>query len=215
MLYMKTITAALLQTSVLVLLASGENMQKNEPVILFLGDSLTAGFGIERQHAYPSLVEKKMQEQEYGGKVINAGISGDTTSGGLERLGWYLSRDIDILVIALGANDGLRGLPTELTQSNIRKMITVARDRQPGVNIVLAGMKLPPSLGEDYTRSFARIFPEIAEAENAALIPFLLDGVGGVRALNLPDGIHPNAAGQKVIFENVWPILEKILKKMK
>ncbi len=181
--------------------------------ILFFGDSLTAGYGLDDadRDAYPALVQRKLAAAHLPWTVVNAGLSGDTTSGGLRRLDWALRRRPDVFVLELGANDGLRGIPTEVTASNLEAIIKRVRARCPGVLVVLAGMKMPPSLGTDFTGAFARIFPEVAAAEHVPLIPFLLEGVGGVPALNQPDGIHPTAAGHAILAENVWKVLRPLL----
>jgi acyl-CoA thioesterase-1 len=146
--------------------------------------------------------------------VINAGQSGDTTAGGLNRLNWLLKNRVDILVLELGGNDGLRGLPAETTKKNLQAIIDATKKKYPGVKIVLAGMKVPPNMGADYGKQFNVIFPELAKKNQAALIPFVLDGVGGVRELNLADGIHPTAKGHEIVANNVWKVLEPVLKGM-
>jgi acyl-CoA thioesterase-1 len=179
--------------------------------ILFLGDSLTAGLGVEPGQAYPALIAAKIHAKNLPYEVINAGVSGDTTAGGLARLDWVLQKKIDVLVLALGANDGLRGLPVEQMKSNLQAIIDKVKARNPAVKVVIAGMRMPPNLGGDYASAFRDAFPEIASANNVALVPFLLDGVGGHEVLNQADQIHPTADGQKVVAENVWRVLEPIL----
>lgn len=182
------------------------------PVILFLGDSLTAGYGIEKEQAYPALIEKKIKNEKLHASVINGGVSGNTTAGGLRRLSWYFRQRIDYLVIALGGNDGLRGLDPGESKKNLNEIIVKARLKYPNIKIILAGMLVPPNMGADYSQKFRKIFPELAEEYNATLIPFLLKDVGGVKELNLPDGIHPNPKGQKIVCNNVWRILEPLLR---
>jgi acyl-CoA thioesterase I len=180
--------------------------------ILFLGDSITAGYGLEPAQAYPALIQDKIDAKPWPFKVINAGQSGDTTAGGLGRMDWLLRNRIDVLVLELGGNDGLRGLPAETTRKNLQAIIDRSREKYPDVKIILAGMQVPPNMGRDYAKQFDRIFVELAKKNKAALIPFVLEGVGGVPALNLPDGIHPTARGHEIVAANVWKILEPILK---
>lgn len=181
--------------------------------ILFLGDSLTIGLGVPQEQAYPALVQEKIRVANLPFEVINAGISGDTSAGGLARLDWVLQKPIDVLVLALGANDGLRGLPVAQMKSNLQSIIDRVKAKNPAVKIVVAGMEIPPNYGADYAAQFAAVFPEVAKQNNAALVPFLLEGVGGHIDLNQPDHIHPTAAGHKIVAENVWRVLEPLLKK--
>ncbi|HEY2713441.1 MAG TPA: arylesterase [Chthoniobacterales bacterium] len=181
--------------------------------ILFLGDSLTAGLGVDPKQAFPALIEEKIREKNLPYEVINAGVSGDTTAGGLARLDWVLQKKIDILVLALGANDGLRGLPVAQLKTNLQAIIDKVKAKNPAVKIVIAGMQMPPNLGGEYASEFRDAFPAIALANNATLVPFLLDGVGGHAELNQADQIHPTAAGHKVVAENVWRALEPLLTK--
>lgn len=181
--------------------------------ILFLGDSLTAGLGVGEEQAYPALIEKKIREKNLPFEVINAGISGDTTAGGLARLNWVLQQKIDVLVLALGANDGLRGLPITQTKANLQAIIDRVEAKNPQVKIVIAGMQIPPNMGGDYTVKFRQVFADLARENHAALIPFLLEGVGGHEDLNQADQIHPTAAGHQVVAENVWRVLEPLLTK--
>lgn len=181
--------------------------------ILFLGDSLTAGLGVAPEQAYPALIEEKIRQKNLPFDVVNAGISGDTSAGGLARLDWVLQKKIEVLVLALGANDGLRGLPVAQTKANLQKIIDRVRAKYPEVKIIIAGMQMPPNLGLEYAASFRQIFPELARANHAALVPFLLEGVGGHANLNQADQIHPTPTGQKIVAENVWRVLEPILTK--
>ena len=180
-------------------------------VLLFLGDSLTAGDGIDPSHAFPALIQAKIDAKRWNIKVINAGQSGDTSAGGLARLDWLLKNRVDVLVIELGANDGLRGLPVEVTRKNLQTIIDRTRQRYPPVKVVIAGMKVPPNMGRDYGTRFEAIFPALAKKNQGVLIPFILEGVAGVRELNLPDGIHPTAEGHWVIAGNLWKILEPLI----
>jgi acyl-CoA thioesterase-1 len=184
--------------------------------ILALGDSLTDGFGLSRKEAYPALIAEKMRSANYRFEVINAGSSGDDTSDGLRRLPALLrGKKIDVLILALGINDAFRGVPIEQVRSNLQAIIEQTRARHPNVSIIIAGMQLPLESNDGYVRSFGEIFGALAEKNRAALIPYLLEGVGGDPELNLPDRIHPNAAGQRVLAENVWRVLEPILQKIK
>ncbi len=180
--------------------------------ILFLGDSITAGYGLEISEAYPALIQAKIDAQHWNFAVINAGQSGDTSAGGLNRLNWLLKNHIDVLLLELGGNDGLRGLPAESTKKNLQTIIERSKKLYPNVKIVIAGMKVPPNMGADYAKQFNAIFPELAKKNQAALIPFILEGVGGVRELNLADGIHPTAKGHEKVAANVWKVLEPQLR---
>ena len=175
--------------------------------ILFFGDSLTAGLGLDPNLAFPALIGQRLDSLGYSYEVINAGLSGETTASGRNRLGWVLRQPIDVFILELGANDGLRGIPLEETRKNLEAMILTVREKYPEVRIVLAGMQLPPNMGPEYTASFRKIFPELAEKHQVLLIPFLLDGVGGIPELNQDDGIHPTAEGHRIVAENVWEIL--------
>jgi acyl-CoA thioesterase-1 len=181
--------------------------------ILFLGDSLTAGLGLQQSQSFPALIAEKIQSEKLPFEVINAGVSGDTSAGGLRRVDWLLQRPIDVLVLELGANDGLRGLPIAAMKQNLQAIIDKVKAKNPQVKIVIAGMQLPPNLGSNYARDFRAAFVELAQANHAALIPFLLEGVGGHSDLNQADQIHPTAAGDKIVAENVWRVLGPLLRK--
>lgn len=187
--------------------------QSASPVktILFFGDSLTAGYGLSTEEAFPALVEKKVNEKEKRCKVINAGLSGETSAGGLTRIDWILRQPIDIFILELGANDGLRGLPLDQTEKNLQAIIDKVRAKYPKAKIVLAGMMVPPNMGTDYTTKFQTIYPTLAKKNNSTLIPFLLKGVGGDEKLNLPDGIHPNPEGHKIVASTVYNTLLPLL----
>jgi acyl-CoA thioesterase-1 len=182
--------------------------------ILALGDSLTAGYGLYRTQAYPALIAEKMRSANYQFEVINAGSSGDSTAGGLCRLPPLLRKKIDILILALGINDAFRGVPIEQMRSNLQAIIDQTRARHAGVSIMIGGMQLPLSSSDAYVDAFGEMFGALAEKNHAALIPYLLEGVGGNPELNQPDRVHPNAAGQRVLADNVWRVLEPILAKM-
>jgi acyl-CoA thioesterase-1 len=182
--------------------------------ILALGDSLTAGYGLSRPEAYPALIAEKMRSANYQFAVINAGSSGDTTAGGLQRLPELLRRKkIDILMLALGINDAFRGVPVEQMRTNLQAIIDQTRARHPGVTIIIAGMQLPLAASDGYVRAFGELFGALAEKNHTVLIPYLLEGVGGNSELNQPDMVHPNAAGQRILAKNVWRVLEPILRK--
>ncbi len=183
-------------------------------VILCLGDSITAGYGLDLEQAYPALLQEKIDARGWKFRVINAGQSGDTTAGGLGRLDWLLKNRVDVLVLELGGNDGLRGLPVETTRKNLQAIIDRTKTKYPQVRIILAGMKVPPNMGRDYGDRFEATFRDLAAKNQAALIPFVLDGVGGVRELNLPDGIHPTAEGHEIVAKNVWKVLEPLLRSL-
>ena len=179
--------------------------------ILFLGDSLTAGLGVTQEQAYPALIQEKIRQKKLPFDVINAGVSGDTTAGGLARLVWVLQKKIDVLVLALGANDGLLGLPLVQTKANLRAIIDRVKAKNPAGKIVIAGMQIPPNMGGDYGAAFRAVFADLAHETGSALVPFLLEGVGGHDDLNQEDHIHPTAAGHKILAENVWRVLEPVL----
>lgn len=181
--------------------------------VVFVGDSITAGYGLESPaaEAYPALIQAKIDAAGLPWRVVNAGISGDTTAGGLRRIDWILRQHVDILVVALGGNDGLRGIDPGVTRANLQGIIDRARRKQPAIRIVLAGMQMPANMSEDFRRDYQAVFPELAARNGATLIPFLLEGVGAVPDLNQPDLIHPTARGQSVIAGTVWEHLRSLL----
>ncbi len=181
--------------------------------ILFYGNSLTAGYGVEPSQAFPALIGKKINSAGLNYTVVNAGLSGETTAGGRSRINWVLRQPVAVFVLELGGNDGLRGLPLRDTRQNLQAIMDTVRRKYPQATIVLAGMQIPPNLGTDYTREFRDLFKELADKNNAVLIPFLLEGVGGVAKLNQPDGIHPTPAGHKIVAETVWGVLQPLLKR--
>ena len=199
-------------------------------VVLCLGDSLTAGYGLTPAEAYPAILQQFVDEQGWPFRVVNAGLSGVTTSAGLRRLDWLMNQGnnkgdkqginkgnnrgtIDVLILARGGNDGLRGIDLDTVESNLVGIIGRARELRPDIDIVLAGIQPPPNMGPDYTEGFKRLYPDLARSEGTALIPFLLEDVGGVEALNQADGVHPTAEGQKLLARNVWSVLEPVLAK--
>lgn len=182
-------------------------------VILFFGNSLTAGYGIDSQQAFPALIQDRLDSLGWAFQVVNAGLSGETSAGGLRRIGWLLRRRVEVFVLELGANDGLRGVPLAETEKNLQAILGKVKEKYPEAALVVAGMRLPPNLGPQYTEGFEAIFPRLARRHGAALIPFLLEGVGGVPELNLPDGIHPTPAGHRLVAANIWEVLEPVLRR--
>lgn len=179
--------------------------------ILIFGNSLTAGYGLEPAEAFPAQIQNRLDSLKLPYKIINAGLSGETTSGGNSRIDWVLRNPVDIFILELGGNDGLRGIPATETRKNLQSMIDKVKAKYPEAKIILAGMQVPPSMGKKYADEFRVIYPELAQKNNVGLIPFLLENVGGEVKLNQKDGIHPNVEGAKIVAENVWKVLEKDL----
>ncbi|MGO4876768.1 arylesterase [Pedobacter psychrotolerans] len=179
--------------------------------ILFFGTSLTAGYGLDPTEAYPALIQNRIDSLKMPYKVINGGLSGETSAAGKSRISWLLKQPIDVFVLELGANDGLRGLPVAQTTKNLQSIIDSVRLKYPEVKMVMAGMQVPPNMGAQYAEDFKNIFPSLARKNDMALVPFLLDKVGGVPKLNQEDGIHPTAEGDKILAENVWAVLKDVL----
>ena len=179
------------------------------PRVVFLGDSLTAGLGVDRDQSFPAYLAQRLRQEGIDIHVVNAGVSGDTSAGGLRRLDWLLQQKPDVVVVGLGANDGLRGLPLSASEENLRQI--VRRSKAAGAQVLLLGMMIPPNYGPAYAQEFAEIYPRIARQEGAALVPFLLEGVGGEPRLNQSDGIHPTAAGHQRLAQNVLPHLRPML----
>ena len=176
-----------------------------------LGDSLTAGLGLPREQAYPALLQRKLREEGSQFEVVNAGVSGDTTADGLRRAGWALEGDVRLLIVALGANDGLRGLPPSQMKANLQSIIHRARQR--AIPVLLVGMEAPPNYGEQYATAFRQVFRELARENKTPLVPFLLEGVAGDPELNQGDGIHPTSAGAARIADHLWPAVETMIEK--
>lgn len=183
------------------------------PSIVFFGDSITAGYGLANpeRDAYPARIQAKLDAAGLKYRVVNAGLSGDTTTGGLSRIDWTLRQPVDVFVLALGGNDGLRGTAPAVTEKNLQGIIDRVRARYPRAKIVLTGMQMPDSMGPEYTKAFRELYPVLAERNQVALVPFLLEGVGGIRELNQNDRIHPNAEGAALVAENVWKVLRPLL----
>ncbi|PRX44373.1 arylesterase [Salegentibacter salegens] len=218
--------------SIFIMISCGENAEKKveekskeetqieteakvseKNVILFFGNSLTAGMGLEASEAFPVLIQNRLDSLNYNYEVVNAGLSGETTASGKNRINWVLNQDVDVFVLELGANDGLRGIPIAETRKNLQDIISTVKEKNPNTKIVLAGMQIPPNMGEEYTTDFRNIFPELAEENNVELIPFLLEGVAGDPELNQQDGIHPTAEGYEIVADNVWSVLEDVVEK--
>lgn len=179
--------------------------------IVFFGNSLTAGYGVEPGEAFPALVQLRIDSMELPYKVVNAGVSGETSAGGNGRIDWILQNPPDVFVLELGANDGLRGIPVAETKKNLQAIIDKVKASNPSVKIVIAGMMMPPNMGQQYTTQFRDVFPALAKENNATLIPFLLQGVGGESKLNQQDGIHPTPEGHEILADNVWQVLKDVL----
>ena len=185
----------------------------NTKTILFFGNSLTAGMGLEMDEAFPSLIQDKIDSLQLDYKVINAGLSGETTASGMNRLNWVLKQKTDIFILELGANDGLRGIPLAETRKNLQIIIDRVRQKNQSTKIILAGMMIPPNMGPEYTNEFRDIFPSLAKKNDIFLIPFILENVAGIKDLNQEDGIHPTSIGHKIVANNVWEILQKAIRK--
>ncbi|APG64503.1 arylesterase [Tenacibaculum todarodis] len=180
--------------------------------IVFFGDSLTAGLGLDDVNdAFPGIIQHNIDSLQLGYTVINSGISGETTAGGKNRIDWVLNQEPTIFILELGANDGLRGVPLKETKTNLQAIITAVKTKYPATKIVLAGMQIPPNMGQEYTAEFKNIFPVLVEKNDLYLIPFLLENVGGITSLNQADGIHPTKEGHKILAKNVWEVLESML----
>jgi acyl-CoA thioesterase-1 len=199
------------------LLAGAQARQAAAPpqrTVVFLGDSLAAGYGLDPAQAFPAIVGERIRDRGWPFRVVNAGVSGETSAGGLRRVNWLLRQQVDVLVLELGANDALRGLRLEDTERNLEAIVERVRAGSPGVEIVLAGMLAPPNLGPEYAEHFRSLYRRLAERQRLHLVPFLLEGVGGRPELNLPDGIHPTPAGHRIVADNVWRVLEGVLEQL-
>lgn len=182
--------------------------------LVVLGDSLAAGLGVDPSEAYPARLQKKINAAGWNYAVVNAGVSGDTSADGLARVDWLLKRKIDVLILELGGNDGLRGIPVTATKTNLQAIMDRVKQKYPPAQIVIAGMQMPPNMGEEYATAFKKIYPDLAAKNRAALVPFLLEGVGGKPELNQPNRIHPTAEGHRIVADNVWKTLRPVLEKM-
>jgi acyl-CoA thioesterase-1 len=205
--------ATILAVAALAAALAAPRGQASEDVarVVFLGDSLTAGYGLAEDEAFPAILERRLEQAGHPVEVVNAGVSGDTSAGGLRRVDWVLRQDPDVLVVALGGNDGLRALPVEELESNLGKIVRRARDA--GARVLLLGVRMPPSHGQRYKSAFEAVYPRLAEDMEVPLVPRMLEGVAGKPSLMQPDGIHPTAEGQHVVADNVFPALAKLLKR--
>ena len=199
--------------AVILGLAAGAARAGEPPTLLFFGDSLTAGYGLEdpATEAYPAVIQRKIAAAGLAWRVVNAGLSGETSAGGLRRVDWVLRQRVDCFVLELGGNDGLRGIPPATTEANLQGIIDRVRAKDPAAKIILVGIEAPPNMGPDFTRAFAAIFPALAARNHLPLIPFLLKGVAGRPGLNQADGIHPTAKGHAAVAETVWSVLKSVL----
>lgn len=209
---MKRLVTSALFLSLILLSSSGAVSEAAPQRVLILGDSLTAGFGMDESRSYPALLEKLATDNGISVEITNAGVSGDTSAGGLRRIQWLLKSPVDIFVLALGTNDALRGLSLSEAQRNLQAIIDAVRGKYPDAKVVIAGMKLPPNFGLEYAQQFEEMFPKLARENKALLIPFLLEGVAGDPTLNFPDRLHPNEEGQRRVAATVWKFLEPLLR---
>ncbi len=209
---LRVVRTSLAALTMLLATVSATAVQRD--TIVFLGDSLTAGLGLDPDTAFPALIQARIDERGWPYRVVNAGVSGETSAGGLRRVDWLLRGPVRVLVLELGANDGLRGTPVESTHENLQAIIDRARAAHPGIEIIIAGMMVPPNLGEPYSSDFGALFPAIAAANATELVPFLLEGVGGRPEYNLADGIHPNIEGHRIVAANVRDVLEPVLSRL-
>lgn len=189
-----------------------ETITNNTKTILCFGDSITAGYGLEdSDDAYPGVIQEKIDSLQLDYTVINSGLSGETSAGGKSRIEWVLNQDVDIFLLELGANDGLRGVPLSETRANLQAIINIVKQKSPKTTIILAGMQLPPNMGLDYTTEFKQLFIDLAQKNNLSFIPFILKDVGGIKALNQNDGIHPTVEGHQIVANTVWEVLKPLL----
>jgi len=198
------------------LLGAGMLQAQDHPRrILFFGDSITAGHGVDKEQAFPALLQQKIDSLGWNFRAVNAGLSGETSAGGLRRVDWMLRQPVSVFVLELGGNDGLRGIDLDATKKNLQKIIDKVEAKYPEAHIIIAGMQVPPNLGPEYTKKFKQMYPELARKNEATLIPFLLKDVGGIDQLNQPDGIHPNPQGHKIVAKTVWDTLKPILQQIR
>lgn len=204
-------TGLLLSLSCLLFAEELPKANDTEQRIIIIGDSITAGYGLGPKEAYPALLQEKIKAAKLPYTIVNAGVSGDTTAGGLRRVGWTMAKGANVLIIALGGNDGLRGISPEDTKENLLGIIAKARAKNPNIRILIAGMEMPDNMGQEFTVRFKALFSEVAQESKIVLIPFLLENVGGIEKLNQTDGIHPTAEGQEKVGENVWKVLQPLI----
>ncbi len=195
-----------------LLIASAAMVQAQQAkTILFFGDSITAGYGLEEEQAFPAFIQKKLDENGHRYLAVNAGLSGETSAGGLRRIDWVLQQRVDIFVLELGGNDGLRGIDPRSTKENLQGIMDRVKAKYPDADIILTGMEAPPNMGGNYTGEFRNIFSDLAQANDVVFMPFILEGVAGDPELNLPDGIHPTEEGHRIIAENLWVVIKDVL----
>lgn len=190
---------------------TSQSFAQEVKTVFCFGNSLTAGYGLAKEESWPSIIQKKIDEKGYSYNVIQSGLSGETSAGGVSRIKWVLKDPVEVFILELGPNDGLRGLPVSETKKNLERIINYVIGLNPDVNLVIAGMKVPPNMGPEYSEDFDKMYKDLANKYQAHLIPFFLEGVAGKKELNLSDGIHPNKEGQKIVAENVWTIISPIL----
>ncbi len=195
------------------MLLPANGIAQEKKTLLVFGDSIAAGYGVEPEQAFPAVLQEKIDSLGLNYEVINGGLSGETSAGGLRRISWVLQREVDIMILELGGNDGLRGIDLSSTKDNLQEIINRALDKYPKMQIVIAGMQVPPNLGIEYTQEFVNLYPSLAEANDLPLIPLILNKVGGYDEFMQPDQIHPNAAGHRIVAETVWETLYPILNK--
>lgn len=205
---MKRILTAIVLISLLPVMLYG---QESPQRILFFGDSITAGYGVGEENAFPAFIQQKIDSLDWNFNAVNGGSSGETSAGGLSRIDWMLRQPVSVFVLELGGNDGLRGIDLDATKQNLQKIIDKVESKYPDASIIITGMQVPPNLGPDYTRKFKELYPELAEENNAKLIPYFLDELGGDSELMQSDGIHPTEAGHKLLAEKTWEVLKPIL----
>lgn len=193
-----------------LLLSISIKAQEKKTILIF-GDSITAGYGVEPEQSFPSLIQNRIDSLALNYEIINGGLSGETSAGGLRRIDWVLQREVDIMILELGGNDGLRGIDLSSTKQNLQEIVDKAKAKYPSMLIIIAGMQVPPNLGIEYTQEFRDIFPALARENDLPLIPFILEKVGGLEEYNQPDQIHPNAEGHKLVAETVWEYLYPVL----
>ena len=210
---MRSLRAGALVLLCVIVLSLEPGVAWGDAVVVALGDSLTAGLGVAADEAFPARLEARLRSEDYAYRVVNAGVSGDTTAGGLRRVDWVLRARPEVVIVALGANDGLRGQEPRAMRANLDEI--VRHLQAAGARVLLVGMRMPPNYGGDYTKEFEAVFPAVARRAKVALMPFLLDGVAGVPRLNQADGIHPTAEGQQVIADHLWPYLRPLLRPAK
>jgi acyl-CoA thioesterase-1 len=205
---MKRILTAIVLISLLPVMLYG---QESPQRILFFGDSITAGYGVGEENAFPAFIQQKIDSLDWNFNAVNGGSSGETSAGGLSRIDWMLRQPVSVFVLELGGNDGLRGIDLDATKQNLQKIIDKVESKYPDASIIITGMQVPPNLGPDYTHKFKELYPELAEENNAKLIPYFLDELGGDSELMQSDGIHPTEAGHKLLAEKTWEVLKPIL----